>query len=318
MDGPLPLIPPFFRIAGDMARHGLDMQRPAANAYQKTQGIMMQVTTLIENRPNKSDSRLVSEWGFSLHIMFNGQSILFDTGASGAFAKNATHLSVDVASVNAAVLSHHHVDHGGGLRQFLELNTRAKVYLGETPNGDCFAKLFGVLKKYVGLHKALLTDYASRFKTITEPMQILPDVYILSVHPKPKGNKHIFLKRDGALALDGFTHEIVMAIKEAGKLVVFTGCSHSAILNMLDTVAKEFEGTPIKAVIGGFHLIGVPPFNFMADTKSEVENLGRSILNYPIDETFTGHCTGTKAFRMLKAVMADRLTDIQTGSRFEV
>jgi 7,8-dihydropterin-6-yl-methyl-4-(beta-D-ribofuranosyl)aminobenzene 5'-phosphate synthase len=282
----------------------------------------MNVTALVENRPSKTDSRLVAEWGLSLHITFRGQSVLFDMGASGAFVKNAKHLLVDLASVKAAVLSHHHVDHGGGLRQFLELNSTANVYLGDAPNGDCVAKILGFVKKYVGLDKRMLADYASRLKTITEPTQILPDVFllphILSAHPKPGGNKHIFLQRDGALVLDDFTHEIVMAIKEAGKLVVFTGCAHNGILNMVDTVATEFRGTPIKAVIGGFHLIGVPPFNFMADTKPEVEDLGRSILNYPVAETYTGHCTGTQAFRVLKAVMGDRLTDMHTGSRFEV
>jgi 7,8-dihydropterin-6-yl-methyl-4-(beta-D-ribofuranosyl)aminobenzene 5'-phosphate synthase len=281
----------------------------------------MKVTTLIENRPSKTDFRLVSEWGLSLHIAFNGYGILFDTGASGSFAKNAKHLSVDVASVNAAVLSHHHFDHGGGLRQFLGLNSSAKVYLGETPNGECFGKFFG-FKKYVGLDMAIMTDYPDRFETVTEPTQILPDVFLLphmlSTRPRPAGNKHIFLKRDRTFTHDDFSHEIVMAIMDDGKLVVFTGCSHSGILNMVDTVAKEFKGVPIKAVIGGFHLIAVPPFNFMAGSKREVEDFGRSVLNYPIAETYTGHCTGTKAFRVLKAVMGDRLMDIQTGSCFDV
>jgi 7,8-dihydropterin-6-yl-methyl-4-(beta-D-ribofuranosyl)aminobenzene 5'-phosphate synthase len=282
----------------------------------------MRVTTLIENRGSKADSHLVSEWGLSLHITFNGHGILFDMGTSGSFAKNARHLSVDVASVNTAVLSHHHFDHGGGLRQFLEQNSSANVHLGETPNGDFFAKIFGFVKKYVGLDKALMTDYPDRLETITEPTEILPDVFllphILSNYPKPTGNKNLFVRRDNTFTLDDFAHEMVMAIKEDGKLVVFTGCSHNGLLNMVDTVAREFKGVPIKAVIGGFHLVAAPPFNFMAGSKREVEDLGRSILNYPIDKTYTGHCTGTKAFRVLKAVMGERITDIRTGSRFEV
>ncbi len=282
----------------------------------------MRVTTLIENRPSTTDSHLVSEWGLSLHITFNGYGILFDTGTSGSFAKNAEHLSVNVASVNNAVLSHHHFDHGGGLRQFLELNSSAKVHLGETPNGDCFGKIFGFVKKYVGLDKALVTDYPDRFETVTEPTQILPDVFVLphisGIHTKPAGNKHIFLKRDGTFTLDDFAHEIVMAIKEDGELVVFTGCSHNGILNMVDTVAKEFKEIPIKAVIGGFHLVAAPPFNFMAGSRHEVEKLARSVLNYPIEVTYTGHCTGTKAFRVLKSVMGERIIDIETGSCFEV
>ena len=282
----------------------------------------MRVTTLIENRRSKTDSQLVAEWGLSLHITFNGHDILFDTGTSGSFTKNAEHLSVNVAAVDTAVLSHHHFDHGGGLRRFLELNSSAKVHLGETPNGDCFGKIFGFVKKYVGLDKAFITEYADRFETVNEPVQVLPNVFVLphivGNHPKPDGNKYIFLKRDGTFRLDDFAHEIVMAIKENGRLVVFTGCSHNGILNMVDTVAREFKGVPIKAVIGGFHLVAAPPFNFMAGSKREVESLARSVLNYPIEMTYTGHCTGTKAFRVLKAVMGERITDIQTGSCFEV
>jgi len=83
---------------------------------------------------------------------------------------------------------------------------------------------------------------------------------------------------------------------------------------MVDTVAKEFKGVPIKAVIGGFHLMASPPFNAMAGTAREVEDLGKSVLDYPVDVTYTGHCTGTKAFGVLKGVMGERLKEIRTGN----
>ncbi|HVP80353.1 MAG TPA: MBL fold metallo-hydrolase [Thermodesulfobacteriota bacterium] len=282
----------------------------------------MRITTLIENKPSDTDTHLVSEWGLSLHIAFNGRSILFDTGLTGSFAKNAERLSVNLASVEAAVLSHHHFDHGGGLKKFLELNSNAKVHLGETPNGDCCARLFWFMKKYVGLEKALLKTCPDRFAIVRQPTQILPDVFIfpniLDTYPRPKGNKRLYLRKNGKMTPDNFSHEIVMAIKENGKLVVFTGCSHSGILNMLDTVAKNFVGVPIKAVIGGFHLVASPPSNAMAGSTREVEDLGRLVLNYPVDLAYTGHCTGTKAFGVLKSVMGERLGDIQTGTCFEV
>jgi 7,8-dihydropterin-6-yl-methyl-4-(beta-D-ribofuranosyl)aminobenzene 5'-phosphate synthase len=178
------------------------------------------------------------------------------------------------------------------------------------------------VKKYVGLDTALMTDYPDRFETVREPTEILPDVFLFphihGNHPKPLGNEHLFLKKDGALTPDDFSHEIVMAIKENGKLIVFTGCSHNGILNMVDTVSKQFRGIPIKAVIGGFHLVAAPPFNFMAGSRGEVADLAGSVLDYPIDVTYTGHCTGTKAFSILKAVMGERIEDIRTGSCFEV
>ena len=115
-----------------------------------------------------------------------------------------------------------------------------------------------------------------------------------------------------------FSHEIVMAVIENGKLVIFTGCSHNGILNMIDTVAKEFEGVPIKAVIGGFHLVASPPFNFLAETSKDVENIGKSILNYSVEVTYTGHCTGKKAFNILESIMGDRIKDMPTGSSFDI
>jgi 7,8-dihydropterin-6-yl-methyl-4-(beta-D-ribofuranosyl)aminobenzene 5'-phosphate synthase len=282
----------------------------------------MRVTTLIENRPNKNNQDLVAEWGLSLHIEFNDHNILLDTGSSGSFAKNAEHLSINIASIETAVLSHHHFDHGGGLKRFFELNPSAKVYLGETPDGECFGKIFGFVKKYVGLDKGVATANAVRFETVNEPLEILPDVFvfpkIVGNHTKPHGNKHIYVKKGESFTLDNFSHEIVMAIRENGKLVIFTGCSHNGILNMVDTVAQEFKGIPIKALVGGFHLVALPPFNFMAGSKGEVEELAKSVLNYPIEMTYTGHCTGTKAFLILKDVMGERITDIQTGSCFEI
>lgn len=282
----------------------------------------MKVTVLIENRPSETQKELVAEWGLCLHVAFHGHDILFDTGASSAFAQNAEHLSIDISSIGTAVLSHHHYDHGGGLRRFFQANSRAKVYLGKTPNGECFGKAFGFLKKYIGLDKALSMDYPDRFVTVGKPAEILPDVFILPhilcKHSRPAGNRHLFVKKNQVFAHDDFSHEIIMVIKEDGKLVVFTGCSHSGVLNMLDTVSALFAGVPVKAVIGGFHMIAMPILNIMAESKEEIRDLARAVLQYPVDTTYTGHCTATKAFRVLKSVMGDRVRDMRTGSCFEV
>ena len=78
----------------------------------------MKVAGLIENRKAQDHPDLEAEFGLSLHVDRQGTRILFDTGASGAFAPNARHLGIDPAAVDLAVLSHHHFDHGGGLAVF--------------------------------------------------------------------------------------------------------------------------------------------------------------------------------------------------------
>jgi 7,8-dihydropterin-6-yl-methyl-4-(beta-D-ribofuranosyl)aminobenzene 5'-phosphate synthase len=78
----------------------------------------MKITTLIENECAEGGADFICEWGLSLHLECGEHSILFDVGKTGAFADNAARLGVDIASVDAMVLSHHHADHGDGLPRF--------------------------------------------------------------------------------------------------------------------------------------------------------------------------------------------------------
>jgi 7,8-dihydropterin-6-yl-methyl-4-(beta-D-ribofuranosyl)aminobenzene 5'-phosphate synthase len=118
--------------------------------------------------------------------------------------------------------------------------------------------------------------------------------------------------------LDRFEHELVTVVRDKEGLVVFTGCSHRGILNMVDAVSSQFQGVPIKALFGGFHLTGLPKLNTMAGSKREVEGIGQEMLKYPIDKVYTGHCTGPKAYRVLKGVMGDKLEYLPTGGDVEV
>ncbi len=282
----------------------------------------MRITTLIENTKEFSETGLLPEHGLSVHISFQGNNILFDTGASASFAKNAEMLDIDLNSIHSAVLSHHHIDHCGGLPRFLELNKDAKIYLGEPPDGECYFKAFWFLRRYVGLDPSLIKANPERFLYVNDFVEILPDVYlfpkIVKKHPKPKGNKYIYVKRGNEWGLDDFTHELVMAIKENGRLVIFTGCSHNGILNMVDTVKTKFAGIPIKAVIGGFHFVGLPMFNTLAGSRSEVEDIGREVLSRQVECTYTGHCTGQKAFSVLKDVMGEKINPLHTGTIIEI
>ena len=65
----------------------------------------LKITTLIENQPDEAGA-LAFEHGLSLYIEFAGKRLLFDTGQTGAFVDNARKLSVDLATLDAVVLSH--------------------------------------------------------------------------------------------------------------------------------------------------------------------------------------------------------------------
>ena len=281
----------------------------------------MKVTTLVENTRLGGRKDLSAEHGLSLHIQRDGKQILFDTGMTEAFNRNAERLGVNIQEVDMMVISHHHFDHGGGLAHFLEANPKAKVYLRRNEAGDCL-RVFGIIKKHVGLDKRLFQKYEDRFEFVDEFTEISPDVFILTEignsSPLPKGNRYLFVKKGNARSLDSFEHELIMVVREKEGSVVFTGCSHRGILNMVDAVSVQFQGLPIKAVFGGFHMIGLPILNMMAGSKKEVEGIGKEMLKYPIEKVYTGHCTGAKAYRILKGVMGEKLEYLSTGSSVEV
>ncbi len=279
----------------------------------------MQIISLIDNFRSNECPNLKTEHGLSIAILREEQTILFDSGESGAFLRNARLLDVDISHIDAAIFSHHHFDHCGGVAAFLSENPSAPLYLRPMPDGKCMLSIWGIIKREVGLDESLPEKHPERFLFINSMTEILPDLYILTdisrQRPLPKGNRYLYLEHNRKWTLDPFDHELVLVIKENGRLIVFTGCSHRGILNMLDSVVKHFPNTPIEAVFGGYHLIGNPLFNNLASSKQDVIALGEALLQYPVARYYTGHCTGQKAFRLLKPVMGERLKYFAAGCR---
>jgi 7,8-dihydropterin-6-yl-methyl-4-(beta-D-ribofuranosyl)aminobenzene 5'-phosphate synthase len=282
----------------------------------------MRVTSLIENSRIEGRDDLEAEFGLSVHVEANGTTVLFDMGASDNFARNAEALNLDIADTELAAVSHQHFDHGGGLEHFLETNQRAPVYLRESPVSDRWFKALVVLKRSIGLDPEVFERFADRIEFVDETRAIATGIYLLtgigSIHPRPQGNRRLFVESNGALVPDPFDHELMMVIHENDGMVVFSGCSHNGILNMIDAATAEFPRVPIKAVFGGFHLIGLPFYNSMAASRSEVRDIGLRILENVRGTVYTGHCTGQKAFSVLKEVMGDALQLFPTGASVEV
>jgi 7,8-dihydropterin-6-yl-methyl-4-(beta-D-ribofuranosyl)aminobenzene 5'-phosphate synthase len=262
------------------------------------------------------------EFGLSLHFDTGKQRILFDTGTSGVFVENAKAMGIDIGKVDIAILSHHHFDHGGGLARFLEVNDHAPIYLRACADRGHTLKAFAIIKRFIGIDTSLLESHGDRFRLIKDETEICSDFFLLTDlsgrHPLPKGNDRLWVRRDGRLIHDPFDHELEMVIRQEDGLVIVTGCSHSGILNMIDAAITRFPDLPIKAVIGGFHLIDNPLLKTMAGTRSDVEAIGREMLGRSIVTVFSGHCTGDKAFAILKEVMGETLQAFPTGSMAEV
>lgn len=79
----------------------------------------VKITTLIENNKDENSS-LLNEHGLSLFIEIDKMKIIFDTGQSENFIKNAHNLNIDFKKADYVILSHNHYDHTGGFAVVLQ------------------------------------------------------------------------------------------------------------------------------------------------------------------------------------------------------
>ena len=276
----------------------------------------MKITVLIENGTCSIDSHnLKPEHGISLYIETQQEKILFDVGKSDRFYTNAQKLGIDISAVDKLFISHGHFDHGGGLQKFFEINNKAKVYMHRKAIGKYYAKLLGFIPVYIGLSRKIVTQYKDRFVFVEEDMRVADNIFVLQNFdhdfPVPKGNGSLYAKENKQWKKDMFRHEIVLVLKENDKHIVFTGCSHSGVINMYNKAKKYLNNADIKAVLGGFHIHN--PVTKRNEPKDYLDRL-RDELQQTEAVYYTGHCTGEKNFQYLKTYLGDQLQSMHTGA----
>lgn len=258
----------------------------------------MKITVLTEN--TSINENLISEHGLSLFIETENHKILFDMGQTDAFVRNAEALGISPEDVDFAVLSHGHYDHGGGLGTFLEINSKAPVYIHRL----AFEPHFNGSEKYIGLDTALQSN--PRINFTDDHLKIADEIHLYSCNDKEKkfGLDFSGLNKidGGALVPDDFLHEQYMLIEENNKKVLISGCSHKGILNIINWFDAD-------VIVGGFHYSKFPLDYKLANNARLLDNSNK--------EFYTCHCIGVEQFEFMKNHM-DRLSYISTGTKIEI
>ena len=255
----------------------------------------MRITALTENT---SRCGLDVEHGLSLLIQKGERRILFDFGQTALFAQNAALLGCDLQSVDCAVLSHGHYDHGGGMARFLELNQNAPVYISRF----AFEPHFNAAGKSIGLDEALRENSRLIFTEGTvsiEPGMALFDCNEVGFDLPVSG---LTAEEDGVLRPDSFRHEQYLLLEENGKRVLFSGCSHKGVLNLVRFFRPD-------VLVGGFHFFKLP-------LDEKLCALARSLAAYPTIY-YTCHCTGTAQYEHIRPLMP-RLRYLSAGETIEL
>lgn len=250
----------------------------------------MKIITLTENTTCRED--LICEHGLSLHLQTQGRRVLFDAGQSDAFARNAETLGVDLSGVDFAILSHGHYDHGGGLARFLEINRKAPVYV----NQNAFGRHYNASGNFIGLDPALKKNNRLLFTDGTQ--EIAPGITLHQLDAPPADTSALTVLEAGQLQPDQFRHEQYLMVEEEGKKILFSGCSHKGILQILARFQPD-------VLVGGFH------FMKLTD-RTVLEDAARALAQYPT-VYYTGHCTGQAQFSILKEILGQQLQALSTG-----
>lgn len=259
------------------------------------------ITTLVEN--SVYGKGLQGEHGLSLLVEAGEHKVLFDTGASDLFMRNARLLGVDLSDVKYVVLSHGHQDHTGGLRHFLAANSLAKVVCKK----EIFNPKFKNEHENGLLHPETLDK--SRFWFIEEETELVPGIFVFPDIKQVDRNdthfEHFFTMVNGEKCPDTFEDELAMVLKEDKSVSVLSACSHRGITNIVRAVQLYFPGVPLKLIMGGFH----------------IHNAGEDKFN--AISTFLGmklpkrlglcHCTGIDKYALFRQQFNDRVFYSYTG-----
>jgi 7,8-dihydropterin-6-yl-methyl-4-(beta-D-ribofuranosyl)aminobenzene 5'-phosphate synthase len=267
---------------------------------------------------------LVAEHGFSaLVTVARGErrhSLLFDTGVSpDGMADNIERLGVDVADIDAVVLSHGHFDHAGGFDGLSRLRGRNGLPL--TVHPQVWSRRRVAVPgsppwELPTLRRSSLE--AEGFEVIErrQPSLLLGGSVLITGEVDrttdfEQGLPFHEAQLDGRWEPDPLIVDdqaLVVHVRGLG-LVVLTGCGHAGAVNIARHAMRLTGVDRLYALLGGFHLTG-PLF------EPIIEPTVQALTELAPDLIVPAHCTGWRAQHRLAATLPDAFVPNAVGTSY--
>lgn len=264
----------------------------------------MRLTVLVDNH-TEVGTPFRGEAGLSYLIEVDGKKILFDTGSSDLFIKNAEAMGIALDDIDGVVLSHGHGDHTGGLEHLLEITKPNRTKLVAHPlavaEKQKDGRQFGLTVPLEKLQDTFVMELSSTPVWISSHLLFLGEIPRLHdfENPEPLGER----MEDGSLVPDTLEDDSALALRTEKGLFIITGCSHAGICNSIEYARQVCQDDRIAGVIGGFHLF---------EAGERTQKTAAFLRDNQIPLLHPCHCTSFKARAVINAMVP--IEEIAVGS----
>jgi 7,8-dihydropterin-6-yl-methyl-4-(beta-D-ribofuranosyl)aminobenzene 5'-phosphate synthase len=245
----------------------------------------------------------MGEWGFAALVEADGHRILFDTGAHpDTVLNNAREMKIDLTGIRDVVLSHTHDDHTGGLlhlrRELAAANPDA-LSRTHVAKGFFYQRILSAGQNAQDRIVLMRTEYertGGAFHEYEKPAALFPGVWLLGpiprVHPEKNWSGSGKLKTPEGIAEDTIPEDTSIVLDTDLGLIVLSGCCHAGIVNTLEYARKSVRLAPIRAAVGGFHL--------MRASDATLDWTAQKLQEFKLANFIGAHCTGIEPVYRLR------------------
>ncbi len=263
----------------------------------------MKLTVLVDNN-TLIDRYFIGEPGLSFLIETEGRKILFDTGYSDVFIRNAHRMNTSLLDLDSIVLSHGHLDHTGGLVHLVRDITGATIEKMQFRSPELVAhpRCFYPKEKLPLQNNGSILDEAEIRRQFpvnlsNRPVWITQDLVFLGEIPRKfmfehtdPGKRRILLP-DGRTEPDQLLDDSALAFRSSAGLVIISGCSHAGICNITEYAREVCGINRVVDIIGGLHLL-TPPL-------SRLKKTGEYLQHLQLQSLHACHCTSLSSKTVL-------------------
>lgn len=244
------------------------------NAFEKNF-----ITIVYNNIPGGTVRSLQPGLGFSAFVQFKGKKFLFDTGADASIlTNNARALALDIADLDAIVISHNHWDHVYGLPAMVAHGAKSLPVIVPGPARASIQQ----------------QNPGAEVVPVKGPTEILPRVWSTG-----SIDTHY---RDAPLS------EQSLILDDDDGLYVLTGCAHAGIVSVMERVKEIFADKPIHLAAGGFHLVDA--------TGVEIGKVSSRLRELGVKDIAPSHCTGRPAIEFFQKEWGEHYRCLYLGHTY--